>query len=222
MASFSVVTNIASVNAQAQLESTNVGLRQALTRVSSGLRINTSADDAAGLAIANKFRSDVAILNQGIRNANDGLSSLQIKDDALNNISNLVDRLATLATQAASGHTTDATRTTLNQEFQDVLTEITRESTVATLGSNQGFSVFVSNNGTNGVISGTVSSGHVDVVDAQQSGRHESGSGPVDRHGDWLGDHRAGRRPGQRRLDRKPSDVRDQLGAVRHRQQPGC
>ena len=157
MASFSVVTNIASVNAQAQLESTNVELRQALTRVSSGLRINTSADDAAGLAIANKFRSDVAILNQGIRNANDGLSSLQIKDGALNNISNLVDRLATLATQAASGHTTDATRTTLNQEFQDVLTEITRESTVATLGSNQGFSVFVSNNGTNGVISGTVS-----------------------------------------------------------------
>ena len=108
MASFSVVTNISSVNAQANLETTNIGLRQALTRVSSGLRINSSADDAAGLAIANQFRSGVAILNQGIRNANDGLSTLQIKDGALNNISTLVDRLATLATQSASGNTTDS------------------------------------------------------------------------------------------------------------------
>ena len=157
MASFSVVTNIASVNAQANLEATSFGLRKALTRVSSGLRINTSGDDAAGLAIANAFRSDIAILNQGMRNANDGLSSLQIKDGAMDNISTLIDRLATLATQAASGHTTDSTRTTLNAEFQEILTEITRESTVATLSTTAGFSVFVSNNGTSGVISGTVS-----------------------------------------------------------------
>ncbi len=78
MASFSVVTNIASVNAQANLEATSFGLRKALTRVSSGLRINSSGDDAAGLAIAHAFRSNIAILNQGMRNANDGLSSLQI------------------------------------------------------------------------------------------------------------------------------------------------
>ena len=123
MASFSVVTNIASVNAQANLEATSFGLRKALTRVSSGLRINTSGDDAAGLAIANAFRSDIAILNQGMRNANDGLSSLQIKDGAMDNISTLIDRLAT---QAASGHTTDSTRTTLNAEFQEILTVHTR------------------------------------------------------------------------------------------------
>ncbi len=121
------------------------------------MRINSSGDDAAGLAIANAFRSNIAILNQGMRNANDGLSSLQIKDGAMDNISTLIDRLATLATQAASGHTSDSTRTTLNAEFQEILTEITRESTVATLGSTAGFSVFVSNNGTSGVISGTVS-----------------------------------------------------------------
>ena len=156
MASFSVVTNIASVNAQANLDVTNLGLRNALTRVSSGLRINSSGDDAAGLAIANAFRSDVAILNQGTRNANDGLSSLQIKDGALNNISTLIDRLGTLSTQAASGHTTNATRITLNAEFQDILTEIARESAVATLDTATGFSVFVSNNGANGVISGTI------------------------------------------------------------------
>ncbi len=71
MASFSVVTNIAASNAQANLYSTNVGLRQALNRVSSGFRINYSGDDAAGLAVANSYRSKVAIINQGVRNAND-------------------------------------------------------------------------------------------------------------------------------------------------------
>ena len=156
MASFSVVTNIGSINATANLQATNIGLQRALTRLSSGLRINSSGDDAAGLAVANSYRSDIAILNQGIRNANDGQSTLSLKDGALNNISTLIDRLGTLAAQAASGSASDATRVTLNSEFQDVLTEITRESNVASLASSAGFSVFVSNNGTNGTISGTV------------------------------------------------------------------
>ncbi|MDE3153959.1 MAG: flagellin FliC [Acidobacteriota bacterium] len=156
MASFSVVTNIASVNAQANLYQTNRNLNTTLTRLSSGLRINYSGDDAAGLGVANGYRSDLATLNQGILNANDGLSSLQIKDGALNNVSQLLDRLSTLATQAASGSTTDASRTILNNEFQDVLSEINRETTVANLNTSTGFSVFLSNNGTNGTISGTI------------------------------------------------------------------
>lgn len=156
MASFSVVTNLASVNAQANLYQTGIGLNRALTRVSSGLRINISGDDAAGLAVANAFRSDSNVLTQGVRNANDGLSNLQIKDSALNNISKLIDRLSTLATQSASGQTSTTSRTTLNQEFQDVLGEITREATVAGLTASAGFSVFVSNNGTNGVIANTI------------------------------------------------------------------
>jgi len=156
MASFSVVTNLASVNAQANLYQTNIGLNKALTRVSSGLRINNSGDDAAGLAVANSFRSEVSVLTQGVRNANDGLSNLQIKDSALDNISKLVDRLSTLATQSASGETSASSRTTLDQEFQDVLKEIDREANVAGLSTSAGFSVFVSNNGTNGVIAGTV------------------------------------------------------------------
>ena len=110
MASFSVVTNVASVNAQANLYQTNIGLRQALTRVSSGYRINYSGDDAAGLAVANRYRSDVAILQQGVRNASDGLSDLQIKDGALDNMSKLLDRLAVLATQSASGQTSPPSR----------------------------------------------------------------------------------------------------------------
>jgi flagellin len=156
MASFSVVTNLASVNAQANLYQTNIGLNKALTRVSSGLRINNSGDDAAGLAVANGFRSEVTVLTQGVRNANDGLSNLQIKDSALDNISKLLDRLSTLATQSASGETTNTSRTTLDQEFQDVLSEIGREASVAGLTTQSGFSVFVSNNGTNGVIQGTI------------------------------------------------------------------
>ena len=156
MASFSVVTNVAANNAQANLYSTNIGLRSALTRVSSGFRINSSGDDAAGLAVANGYRSTVAILNQGVRNANDGLSDLQIKDGALDNVSKLLDRLGTLATQAASGQTTSTSRTTLNAEFADVLSEINRETNVASLASAQGFSVFVSSNGSNGVVSGSI------------------------------------------------------------------
>jgi flagellin len=156
MASFSVVSNISSANAQANLSNTQIGLNKALTRLSSGFRINYAGDDAAGLAVANAYRNDIAVLNQGVRNANDGLSGLQIKDGALSNISTLLDRLSTLASQAASGETSSSSRTTLNTEFADVLAEIDREATVAGITTSAGFSVFVSNNGTNGKITGTI------------------------------------------------------------------
>ena len=158
MASFSVVSNVASQNAQANLYGTQGGLNKALTRLSSGFRINMSGDDAAGLAVANAYRSDVAVINQGIRNANDGLSTLQIKDGALNNIATLLDRLSTLASQSASGSTTDASRTTLQAEADSVVLEIGREATVAGLDTQAGFSIFVSNDGANGVVSGSLSS----------------------------------------------------------------
>jgi flagellin len=165
MASFSVVSNIASMNAQANLLGTNLGLNKALTRLSSGFRINMSGDDAAGLAVANRYRSDVAIISQGIRNANDGLSELQIKDGALNNISNLLDRLATLSTQSASGLTTAAQRTILDQEAQDLLAEIDREAQIAGLDADAGvnFSVFVSNDTGNETIAASSAINDVDV-----------------------------------------------------------
>ena len=147
MASFSVVNNVAAANAQSNLVQTNQGLRTALTRLSSGLRINNSGDDAAGLAVANGYRSKVAVFNQGIRNANDGLSTLQIKDGALNNIGTLLDRLSTLAAQSASA-SNSLDRTALNNEFSDVRTEITREVAVAGLGAALGFSAFISNEAT--------------------------------------------------------------------------
>jgi len=151
MASFSVVNNIASMNAQANLQISNTGLNRALTRLSSGLRINSSGDDAAGLAMANSYRSDVAALNQGIRNANDGLSTLQIVDGALNNISTLLDRLATLASQSASSNFTGS-RTVLDAEFGAVLDEIDREAGVAGLTAVMNFSVFVGSGNLTGTI----------------------------------------------------------------------
>jgi flagellin len=156
MASFSIVNNLASVNAQANLSATNIGLNRALTRLSSGLRINNSGDDAAGLAVANGYRSDVAILNQGIRNANDGLSTLQTRDGALNNISTLLDRLATLATQASST-SNGVNVATLSDEYEQVVAEIDRQAAVAGLDANWDFSVFVSAEATvaDGVISQT-------------------------------------------------------------------
>lgn len=161
MASFSVVSNVSAVNAQANLNTTNIGLQKALERLSSGFRINRSGDDAAGLVVANQYRSEVAVLTQGLRNAGDGLSTLQIKDGALNNIANLLDRLSTLATQSASA-SSSVDRTILDAEFQDVLTEIDREASVAGLDTAQGFSVFVSSNGTNGTIGGSI--GAVDTA----------------------------------------------------------
>ena len=154
MASFSIVSNVSASNAQANLNTTNIGLQKTLTRLSSGFRINQAGDDAAGLAVANGYRSEQAVLNQGIRNANDGLSTLQIKNGALDNISTLLDRLSTLASQSASAGFA-GNRATLNNEFADVVAEIAREVSVAGLGSAQGFSVFVSSGGS-GTVGGTV------------------------------------------------------------------
>lgn len=157
MASFSVVSNIASANATANLTLTQAGLGRALGRLSSGYRINYSGDDAAGLAVANDYRNTVAILNQGIRNANDGLSKLQIKDGALGNISTLLDRLATLATQAASSSNgVDIGK--LSAEYGSILEEIDREATVGGLDADEDFSVFVSAESTaaDGAVSDTI------------------------------------------------------------------
>lgn len=156
MASFSVVSNIASANAQANLQTTSIGLQKALNRLSSGFRINQSGDDAAGLTVANGYRMDVAVLNQGIRNANDGLSDLQIKDGALNNISAILDRMATLAAQSANGQTSQSSRTALDAEFTKLFAEINREAAVAGLSADSGFSVFVAS-GTNGTLGGRIS-----------------------------------------------------------------
>lgn len=124
---YTVNTNITSLYAQRYLEITQTFQSKTIQRVTSGLRIVSSADDAAGLAIANSIRSDRAVLTQGVRNINDGLATLQTIDGGLNNISQLLDRARTLAAQSASG-TFTGDRSVLNQEFQSVLAEIDRQA----------------------------------------------------------------------------------------------
>lgn len=132
---FSLVHNFTSLESQSKLSITSSQLNQTVQRLSSGLRINQSGDDAAGLAIANKFRGDIKVLDQGVRNANDGLSSLQIIDGGLNTISNLLDRAATLSAQSASD-TFTGNRDTLQSELSKVLSEITRQAQNIGLVSN--------------------------------------------------------------------------------------
>lgn len=134
---FSLVNNIGSTSAQTKLSMTNSKLNSTLQRLSSGLRINKSGDDAAGLAIANSFRSSSSVLTQGVRNANDGLSTLQIIDGGLNTISGLLDRAASLASQSASG-TFSGNRDTLQAELGKVFSEIDRQSQNIGLGGNAG------------------------------------------------------------------------------------
>ena len=133
--SFSINTNIASLQAQNYLSISQAFQSKTINQVTSGLRIVNSGDDAAGLAIANSFRSDAAVLTQGIQNANNGISQLQIMDGGMSNISQLLDRARTLATQSASG-TFTGSRTVLDNEFQTVLQEIDRQA--QSIGLNQG------------------------------------------------------------------------------------
>jgi flagellin-like hook-associated protein FlgL len=167
---FTINTNIASMQAQEYLRMTQEFQTKTISRVTSGLRIVSSGDDAAGLAIANGFRSDQAVLTQGIRNANDGLATLQTIDSGINNISKLLDRARTLATQSASG-TFNGNREVLNSEFQSVVEEINRQAQA--IGLNQGgdfaknLSVFIGG-GRGGTNSEIITNGSVGV-DLRQS-----------------------------------------------------
>jgi flagellin len=168
--SFSVVTNLSSINAQATLDGTQMGLQRTLARLTSGLRINSAADDAAGLAVANRHRLDHTGLTIGIRSANDAISKLQIEDGAMTNIASLLDRALTLASQAASD-TFTGSRSTLDSEFQSIISEITRNATAAGLETGNtnlnARSVFVGNTTTNTSASVTyVSFSRTTAVDA--------------------------------------------------------
>ena len=125
--SFSINTNVASLQAQDYLQADQAFQNKTINEVTSGLRIVNSGDDAAGLAVANQYRSTESVLTQGIQNASQGQSELQIADGGLSNISQLLDRASTLATESASG-TFTGDRATLNNEYQSVLSEINRQA----------------------------------------------------------------------------------------------
>jgi flagellin len=126
MGSFSILNNISGLHAQNQLNINNVNLSRTLMRLSSGKRINSGADDAAGLQIADSLRANAQALNQAVRNANDGISVSQIADGALQEINNLLTRSVTLAEEAAT-ETVDSTgRSSLHNEFAAIQAEIAR------------------------------------------------------------------------------------------------
>jgi flagellin len=121
-----VNTNVISINAQRNLAAVTDKLAGNYRRLSTGLRIATAADDAAGLAISERLRAQVASLDQAKRNANDGISFVQTAEGALNEVSSILVRLRELAVQSANGSVSNQDKDTLNQEFQSLTDEINR------------------------------------------------------------------------------------------------
>ena len=121
-----IFNNIASLNAQRHLGINNLRLAQSIERVSSGLRINKASDDVAGLAISEKLRSDIRVLQQGLRNLNDGLSVVNVMEAALNEQTDMVIRMRELAAQAASATVGPTERGLLQLEVNALVAEINR------------------------------------------------------------------------------------------------
>lgn len=124
--SITIATNVSSLKAQGRLGQSTKALQKSFERLSSGLRIVSASDDAAGLAIADKLRADVRIAGVAIRNANDGVSAIAIADGALNEIGNILTRMAELAEQSANGVLSATQRSALNDEFVALGSEIGR------------------------------------------------------------------------------------------------
>jgi len=121
-----VNTNVTSINAQRNLSAVTDRLSANYRKLSTGLRISTAADDAAGLAISERLRSQMRSLEQGKRNANDGISFVQTAEGALNEVSAILTRLRELAIQSSNGSVSNQDRETLDEEFQSLVSEINR------------------------------------------------------------------------------------------------
>jgi flagellin len=150
-----ILNNIPSLAAQNQVAITGAGLQKTLFRLSSGSRINSGADDAAGLAIADGLRANISALTQSSRNANDGTGKLQVADGALAQVTNLLNRAITLATESANGTVSNTQRGALDNEFTAIKAEIDRIGSNTTFNGTQVFSatstdIFLSDSSTIG------------------------------------------------------------------------
>jgi len=121
-----ITTNVAALNAQKNLYMTNIAANRSMARLASGHRINQAADDAAGLAISENLKGQIRGLRQANRNANDGISLVQIAEGSLNEVSNMLIRLRELGIQAASDTIGDTERQFLDVEYQQLKSEIQR------------------------------------------------------------------------------------------------
>src|ERR1700742_4578639 len=157
----SILNNIASLEAQNQLSITQSNLQKTLFQLSSGSRINSGADDAAGLAIANGLQANITALTQSANNANDGVGSLQVADGSLSQVTTLLNRAVTLATEASTGTGSSAQRGALDAEFTQIKAEIDRIGSPTTFNGTSVFttsttSVFLSDANSTSQIGGTV------------------------------------------------------------------
>jgi len=161
-----ILNNIPSLVAENNLNVTNQNLQTTLFRLSSGSRINSGADDAAGLAIANGLQANVTALTQSAQNANDGVGSLQVADGALAQVTTLLNRAVTLATEASTGTVSSQQRGALDAEFTQIKAEIDRIGSTTTFNGTSVFtatttSIFLSDANSSsqiGVTVGTIAS----------------------------------------------------------------
>ncbi|CAM4080284.1 flagellin [Pseudoalteromonas ostreae] len=129
-----VNTNVSSLNAQRQLSKSGNSLDTSFQRLSSGFRINSAKDDAAGMQISNRLTSQISGLDQGNRNANDGISLAQTAEGALDEVTSMFQRIRTLAQQASNGSNTDEDRLALQEEIQSLSSEVNRVAADTTFG----------------------------------------------------------------------------------------
>lgn len=126
--SFSMISNSTSLGAQRSLLTTNNAMSKSVARLSSGMRINSAADDAAGMAISARMQADIRSVSQAERNANDGISMIQIAEGAMNQQSGLLTRLRELAVQSANGALSNNERAFIDAEHDELVAEIGRIS----------------------------------------------------------------------------------------------
>lgn len=128
----SILNNVSALGASRQLSATSMGMQQTIERLTTGRRINRASDDAAGLGISNKLGADIRVASQGKRNANDGVSFLQVADGVLDEVTNLLTRASELAEQAKTGTISNTNRANIDAEFQNIATTINdiKEKTV--------------------------------------------------------------------------------------------
>ena len=165
-------TNTLSLNAQRNLNASQTSLATSVQRLSSGLRINSAKDDAAGLAIAERMSSQIRGMNVAIRNANDGVSLAQTAEGAIGQVSNMLQRMRELAVQSANATNSAGDRANLDSEYQQLGLEITRTLSgtkfngMAVLAAGAGAQVFQvgANNGDTVTITTTNLAAHADIT----------------------------------------------------------
>jgi flagellin len=188
--SLGVLNNISAIYSQNNLNQTQMSLQNTLTQLSSGSRINSGADDAAGLALADGLHANVAALTQSSQNASAGVGMLQTADGALAQVTNLLNRAITLATEAANGTLNTSQVSSADQEYQNILTEIGNIGSTTNYNGNAVFSatavnVFVSDGTSSGASTfaetvGTLTTASVGTTSGAGAGADLTASATLD------------------------------------------